>query len=261
MFYLGEFVAVKCAHEMFVTSRSLQQYVLHTWNHQTTYLPNGIFEHVSPFDFEQEVCAMGLEPYRYVVCVGRLMRDKAQHEVIAAFIRMKERAGENFSDLKLVLIGDVAHQNDSYRLFLEQQIEGRSDVIFAGVQTGMRLKALMKHARVGLSLSHSEGMPLSVLEMISFGVPMVVSDIDAHREIFGDDHAFIEVGNVERAAVQLTRLVCAFEDVRVIAGIIADRIAGKYRWEIIVARYCVALVATQTKFDLTKRAERITVGM
>ncbi len=260
MFYLGEFIAVKCAHEMFVTSRSLQQYVLHTWNFQTTYLPNGVFEYESSFDSGEEARTVGLEPGRYVVCVGRLMRDKAQHEVIAAFTRMKERVGEDFSDIKLVLIGDTANQNNEYRLFLEEQIGERSDILFFGVQSGARLKALMKHARVGMSLSYSEGMPLSVLEMASFGVPLVVSDIDAHREIFGEHHAFIEVGNVERAAVQLTRLVQNFEEIKVIAKIIAGNISAKYQWEIIVARYRVALVDVQTKQNLTNHEERIIVG-
>lgn len=249
MFYCGEYVAIKSAHEMFVTSRALEQYVLQTWNHRATYLPNGVFDDLDSYDSENEVREFGVEPYRYVVCVGRLMRDKAQHEVIAAFTRAKERLGEEFSDIKLVVVGDVADPNDSYRAFLDEQTQGRSDIIFVGVQTGSRLKALVKHARAGMSLSYSEGMPLSVLELASFGVPLVLSDITAHREIFGDAHAFIDLGNIERAALQLTRIISNFEEIRVIAKILAQRISQRYRWDIIVARYTVALVSLQSETE------------
>ncbi len=250
MFYVGEYVAISCSHEMFVTSRALEQYVLHTWNHRATYLPNGAFERTIAFDSTEDIRAFGLTPHRYVVCVGRLMRDKAQHEVIAAFVRAKERLDDaSCADLKLVIVGDSADAHDSYRAYLNEQIAGRDDVVFLGVQTGSILKSLIKHARVGVSLSYSEGMPLAVLEMASYGVPLVVSDITAHREIFGDDHAFIEVGNVERAAVQLARLVKNFDEIRVIAAIIAERIAARYCWDIIVARYCVSIVSVQTEFE------------
>lgn len=249
VFYVGEFVAIKCAHEIFVTSRALEAYVLKTWNHSATYLPNGVADSVAPLADESEVHALGVEPYRYVVCLGRLMRDKAQHEVIAAFTRAKERLGENFSDVKLVIIGDAADPHDSYRDFLQEQVAGNSDIIFAGVQTGSRLRALISHARAGVSLSYSEGMPLAVLELVTSGVPLVLSDITAHREILGDDHAFIELGNIERASEQLTRIVKNYDEVNVIAKILAKRVAARYRWDIIVARYCVSLVAGQSDLE------------
>jgi glycosyltransferase involved in cell wall biosynthesis len=106
-----------------------------------------------------------------------------------------------------VIIGDVADPSDSYRAFLEKQVGGNTDIVFAGVQTGAALKALTSYARAGISLSYSEGMPLAVLELATAGIPLVLSDISAHREILGEAHVFIEVGNIERASEHLARTV------------------------------------------------------
>lgn len=249
MFLVGEFVAVRCAHEIFVTSRSLEQYVFTVWNVAATYLPNGVFENTTAVNFEEELQAIGVKPYRYVVCLGRLMRDKAQHEVIAAFVRAKERLGAGFEDLKLVVIGDVADPSDLYRAFLEKQVAGNPDVIFAGVQSGAPLKALINYARTGVSLSYSEGMPIAVLELATAGVPLVLSDITAHREILGDSHAFVDVGNIERAGEHIARTVRNYDEVSVVSKILAKRIASNYRWDIIVARYLVSLVASQSELE------------
>lgn len=249
VFYCGEFIAAKCAHEIFATSRSLEQYVQKTWNIAATYLPNGVYEHAETTDFQDQLDAFGLKPQRYIVCLGRLMRDKAQHEVIATFVRAKERLGADFSDLKLVIIGDVADPGDSYRAFLEEQVGGNTDIVFAGVQTGAALKALTAYARAGISLSYSEGMPLAVLELATAGIPLVLSDISAHREILGEAHVFIEVGNIERASEHLARTVRNYDDILGVTRALAKRIASNYQWDIIVARYCVSLVAAQSESE------------
>lgn len=246
-FYCGEYVAVKCAHEIFTTSRALQTYVVQTWNRRTTYLPNGVFENANSHELEQELKAFNLEPYQYVICVGRLMHDKAQHETIEAFVRFKEQAGQEYADMKLVIVGDAAADGSAYREILAEQAAERTDIIFTGVQTGVCLKALMKFARTGVSQSYSEGMPLVVLELGSYGVPLILSDISAHREIFGDSHAYIQLGDIRRAAEHMERIVRGFEEIRPVAAIIADRIREHYHWDIIAARYSVALVASQTE--------------
>jgi len=242
-FFIGEYIAVRCAHEIFVTSRTLQTYVAQEWGRDATYLPNGVFVDNEKFGLESELAFFGVEPQQYVVCVGRFMYDKAQHEAIEAFIRAKARGGATMASIKLVLVGDASADDSPYRAVLEELAAGRDDIVFAGMQSGVRLKALMKYSRAGLSLSYSEGMPLVVLELAAYAVPLVLSDIDAHREIFGDLHAYIALGDIDRAATQLEMLVRNFDEVRVITSIIAHRIREQYQWDVIAARYGVSLVA------------------
>lgn len=241
-FFVGEWIAVRSAHELFVTSRGLQTYVLQEWRRDAVFLPNGVFADAAHASTEHELAAFSLTAHQFVVCVGRFMFDKAQHEAIEAFVRMKDRACGSMDEIKLVLVGDASSDNALYRDALLELAAHRNDIIFAGVQTGARLRALMAYARAGVSLSYSEGMPLAVLELAASGVPLVLSDIDAHREIFGDLHAFIPLGDIERASTQLELLVSRFADIRNISAIIGERVREQYRWDVIAARYGVSLV-------------------
>jgi glycosyltransferase involved in cell wall biosynthesis len=188
----------------------------------------------------------GLTPYNYVVCVGRLMVDKAQHELVESFIRLKKRLGPDgvHADLKLVFVGEAA-VGDDYAEILREQVVGRTDIIFTGVQTGSVLKTLMRFARTAAQPSYSEGMPLAVLEIAAFGVPLVLSDIPAHREIFGEIHGYNPVGDLDRLSRDLERNILHYETVRPVALAQARRIQDHYRWEVIAARYHVALVSSQ----------------
>ena len=242
-FWFGEWITMHAAHEVFVTSRFLQDYCYEVWGRNTTYLPNGVFE-IDPESSaaRNTLAGFGLKPHHYIVCVARLMVDKAQHELIESFIRLKSRLSDAHTDLKLVLVGEAA-AGDDYAESLREQAAGRTDIIFTGVQTGTTLKTLMRFARTAAQSSYSEGMPLAVLEIASFGVPLVLSDIPAHREIFGEVHAYNPVGDLDRLSRDLERNVLHYEEMRPVAVAQARRIQDQYRWEVIAARYHVALVS------------------
>lgn len=249
-FWFGEWITMKCADEVFVTSRFLQDYSYEVWGRTVTYLPNGVFEDAHeavPADFLQ---TFKIQSNKYIVCVGRLTQDKAQHEVIEAFLRMKERVGGDFPELKLVFVGDTLRPEE-YRERLFAVAQPHRDIIFAGIQTGTALKALMSHATCAVQSSHSEGMPLAVLELGAFGVPLVLSDIPAHREIFGSAHVYTEVGNVAHISEQLERVIRNRDQAHAIALIESKRIALEYRWEVIAARYRVSLVSFGSKVRIS----------
>lgn len=240
-FWCGEFVAMHAAHELFVTSRFLQDYCQQVWGRVALYLPNGVFDDASRVVSTQALEPFGVRPYEYIVCVGRLMMDKAQHELIEAFIRMKKRAIGDVQHLKLVIVGD-ASAHDPYGEVLHEFAVGRTDIVFTGTQTGSALKSLMVYARAGAQPSYSEGMPLSVLELAAHGVPLVLSDIPAHREIFGSTHQYVPCGDVDRMSRLLEHHSNNFEQMRPVAALQGARIQEQYRWEVIAARYHVALI-------------------
>lgn len=247
VFWLGELAAMKCAHDIFVTSRFLQDYCYEVWGRTAVYLPNGVFDDVNELDaiyLEQ----FGLRAFEYAVIVGRLMKDKAQHEAIEAFLRVKKN-NSALADMKLVVIGD-ATETDSYRAALREQAANHADIVFVGTQIGAPLKALMRFARAGISPSYSEGMPLAVLELAAFNVPLVISDISAHREIFGDGYPLVPVGDIDRLAYQLETVLTHYDAVLPVARIFAARVKEHYHWEIIAARYNVTLIAGRPHSEL-----------
>ncbi len=241
-FWCGEWIAVHASHELFVTSRFLQDYCYQVWGHRATYLPNGVFDDVHAGVSADALAPFDVRPYEYILCVGRLMMDKAQHELIEAFIRMKRRAAPEVQNLKLVIVGDAA-KNDPYGEVLKEFAAGRTDIIFTGTQSGSALKSLMAYARVGAQPSYSEGMPLTVLELASYSVPLILTDIPAHRELFGESYQYVPVGDVDRLS-RLTEHLCAhFDEVRPVARAQSARIQEQYRWEVVAARYAVSVVS------------------
>lgn len=240
-FWCGEWMAMHTAHELFVTSRFLHDYCQQVWGRAATYLPNGATRLEPTTAAAHILQQFGLRPHQYIVCVGRLMLDKAQHEHIEAFVRAKQRVGAPMQHVKLVIVGDAASR-DPYATVLHEAAAGCSDIIFTGNQTDDALAALMAYAATGVSCSYSEGMPLTVLELAAYGIPLVVSDIAAHREIFGEAHSYVPVGDIETMSRQLENHYFNFEQMHLTARVQAARIREQYRWEVIAARYHVALI-------------------
>jgi glycosyltransferase involved in cell wall biosynthesis len=109
-----------------------------------------------------------------VVTVGRLIPVKDPATVVAAF-----RRGARQAD-RLVMVGEgelpAATEDTGGR-------RGRSRVRLAGLLPRDRVYELLRRADVFVSASTVEGLPVSVLEAMACGCPVVLSDIPAHREI------------------------------------------------------------------------------
>jgi glycosyltransferase involved in cell wall biosynthesis len=70
-------------------------------------------------------------------------------------------------------------------------------VIFAGFRSGAQLTALYRRAARFLHPSEMEGFGLVVLEALSMGAPVSLSDIAVHREFELPDDSFFPVGDIQ----------------------------------------------------------------
>lgn len=104
--------------------------------------------------------------------------------------------------LVLVLIGDGA---ESARLrALAARLALGSRVVFAGERDGAA--HLLPAFDIYASPSRKEGMPMAVLEAMALGLPVVASDIPAHREVLGPASPGLVAGTVDGFAATLERL-------------------------------------------------------
>ncbi len=71
-----------------------------------------------------------------------------------------------------------------------------------GHQTGDALAELYTHAGMFVLPSSHEGQPIAVLEAASYGLPVILSDIPAHREIALSRARYVEVGDIAALAEQ-----------------------------------------------------------
>lgn len=116
--------------------------------------------------------SLGLEKGRYVVALGRFVPEKGFHDLIEAFRDMP-------GGYKLVIAGDADHPSD-YSTELKAQAR-RAGTVLPGFIHGAELNELMSHAALFCMPSYHEGLPIALLEAMSYGLDVVVSDIPACR--------------------------------------------------------------------------------
>ncbi len=200
---LGERWGMRCAHRTIAISRVIQDLVQSKHGVRPALVPNGAtLPEIPPGAAAPQT--FGLQPGRYILLVSRLVPEKRHLDLIAAF----RRAG--LPDWKLAIVGAADHP-DEYTRQVQAQAAATPGVVCTGFQTGQALAEL--YARAGLFVlpSSHEGLPIALLEALSYGVCPLVSDIPANLELgLPPEHCFA-LGDVAALARALQRLAARIE--------------------------------------------------
>jgi glycosyltransferase involved in cell wall biosynthesis len=173
LIYLGELSAILFAQYRIVVSRELQQYFDSAHGIKAFYIPNGITP--VPARKPNLITKWGLSRRGYFLCVGRLVPEKRMEDVIRAYSLNPRRCS-------LVIVGDNAAAGQ-YMNGLKKLAENIPSVIFTGYQFGAVLEELFSNARAFITASELEGLPITLLEALSYGIMCVTSAIGPHREL------------------------------------------------------------------------------
>ncbi len=173
---LGEIIGCYLADEIIPVSLELEKYIEKKYNKKTSFIPHGIKKEKCVSD--EYIKKWGLEKNNYILAVSRLIRHKGLHYLIKAYEGIK-------TDKKLVIVGPSFHTED-YEKELKELSKNNPNIIFLGTQQGEILKSLYSNAYVFVNPSEQEGLPLTVLESASFGIPLLLSDIDIHRKMLNN---------------------------------------------------------------------------
>jgi glycosyltransferase involved in cell wall biosynthesis len=205
MLGLGERFACTFPHETITVSRGLRAYCEKNFGRCAHYIPNGIEEPAPGEQGWSDVLERyGLEPGGYIVMVSRLVRHKGAHHLIRAFRRIK-RSGGAYGK-KLVIVGDSAFTDD-YVLELKQLAAGDEDIVFTGYQSGADLDLLFAGSYMVVHPSESEGLPISVLEAMSYGKTVLTSDIPENMEAVNEYGVTFRNTDVEDLALKMVHLI------------------------------------------------------
>ena len=82
-----------------------------------------------------------------------------------------------------------------------------NDVVLTGFIKGRKLHSLLTNASCYCLPSSHEGLPIALLEAMSYNIPVVVSDIPANLEIGLDESFYFPCGNIEMLANRLEEKV------------------------------------------------------
>lgn len=222
---LGEKCAVKFADEIIVLSENVQQYFKDTYGRETVFVPNG----VSPAErCEADVITekFGLRKNDYILFLGRLVPEKGIRYLVNAFKDVK-------TDKKLVIAGGSS-DTDDFEKELKEMACGDERIIFTGFVQGRIWQELYSNAYVYALPSDVEGMPLSLLEAMSFGNCCLTSDIPECDSVIGSQGVTFEKGNTGDLKEKLQYL-CDNPEVTVkFSSESADYVCKKYSWNSVV---------------------------
>jgi len=186
--YMGEKWGMKWSNQRIVISKVIQKLVAEKYNEDSVLIPNGVTVNKIPDSFSA-VEKFNLTPNKYVVQVSRLVPEKRQLDLIKAFNQT------DIPEWKLVLIGQI-NPTESYSQRLLLEAENNDNIILTDFQNGLALKELLAHAGIFVLPSSHEGLPIAMLEALSYGLNVIASDIPANLEVNLNRNQYFPLGNI-----------------------------------------------------------------
>jgi glycosyltransferase involved in cell wall biosynthesis len=243
---MGEKNAVKYADEIIVLSRGVQKYFSDTYGRKTVYIPNGV---TKPEIREAELITkeFGLEKDGYILYLGRLVPEKGVQYLIEAYQKIQENNNDdlknenlNKSDIKCktkkLVIAGGSGDTDAFVKELKHETYGNENIILTGFVQGRILEELYSNAYCYVLPSDLEGMPLSLLEAMSYGNCCLTSDIDECAEVLEDKGVTFKKGNVTDLREKLEWICSNEAEVAKYKAEAAEFICGKYNWDEVVEK-------------------------
>lgn len=195
---LGEYLGGKFANQVIVISSVIAEIIRNRCGRESNLIYNGV-----PLPDRSEsknyLEQTGIKPKNYILAVARFVPEKGLHDLINAFADLK-------GNYQLVIAGDADHETTYSRKLKELAAEDER-IILTGYITGEDLNQVFSHARLFCLPSYHEGLPIALLEAMSYGLPLLVSDIPANKEVELPGNRFFKCGDIEDLKSKLGTLL------------------------------------------------------
>lgn len=218
----GERMAARFADEVIVLSKEVQKYFQDAYGRKTVFIPNGVNR---PESRKAQLIRnqYGIDKDGYILFLGRLVPEKGIAYLIKAFKDIE-------TGKKLVIAGGSS-DTDAFMQELKALTGGDPRILFTGFVQGRLLEELYSNAYVYVLPSDLEGMPLSLLEAMSYGNCCLVSDIAECAEVVENKAVLFHKGSISDLKEKLQWLCDDRKVVERYKGMAADYICGKYNWD------------------------------
>jgi len=142
---------------------------------------------------------------RPICYIGRMDATKNTKELLEIFLKLRKEVSDEFF---LLLVGDVReHYMDLPETLIKTRLEDRT-AYFRPIpyeNVDVLLGKIREHKGIFVSPSKGESFGLSALEAMMSGLPVLLSDIDCHRQLVDGENAFLyEPGNIAQAVDKLS---------------------------------------------------------
>ena len=216
----GEKMAAKYADKIIVLSKGVQKYFKDTYNRDTVFIPNGVNKpEIRKSNIIKE--KYGIDKNNYILFLARIVPEKGLHYLIEAFKQLN-------TNKKLVIAGGASHTNE-YLEKIKEIVKDDNRIIMTGFVQGQELEELYSNCYLYCLPSDIEGMPLSLLEAMSYGNKCLVSNIEENIQVVEDKAVTFEKGNVQDLKEKLENMLSS-NDLLEKREEISDYILQKYNW-------------------------------
>lgn len=217
MLKLGEVSMCRFAHEIIVLTETMRDYLLQRHGRESHVIPNGAYININ--HGTDKLKEFGLESGKYILSVSRLIRLKGLQYLIPAFKKIK-------GDEKLVIVGDGDYLPELKKLAGDDQ-----HIIFAGNQTGETLEQLYTNAKLFIQSSEMEGLSISLLEAMAYGLPCLVSEIIANRQAAEEAAIYFTSKDINELGEKLNYCLVNPEKMNEVGRIGKERAENIFNWE------------------------------
>jgi len=195
---MSEFLAVVFANKVIAISRTIAQGIWVKFRKTAVVIPNGV-KPVRRRETWDILKKYGLEHNKYILAVGRFVPEKGFHDLLDAYAMFGDK------DRKLVIVGTADHE-DNYSRALREKAMRIPGVVLPGFLNGTPLEELYSHAGLFVLPSYYEGLPIVLLEALSYGLNCLISDIPANREVGLEEDRYFKTGDTHDLSVKLAEL-------------------------------------------------------
>lgn len=193
---LCERIGVAFADQVIAIAQNIADDIKKNYDRKAAVIPNGVnIPDVAETD--GILRRYGLMRGRYILAVGRFVPEKGFNDLIDAFL------GAGASSWKLVIAGDADHE-DHYSRELKAKAKNHPSIVLTGFLKGRPLEELYSHAGIFVLSSYYEGLPIVLLEAMSYGLSCIASDIPANRNITLKNERLFKPGDISTLSLRIT---------------------------------------------------------
>lgn len=159
-----------------------------------------------------------------ITFVGRIVKDKGINELIEAFANLSKK----YNNLKLLLVGDYEEHLNPIKNENKILIDSLDSIITVGFQNDIR--DFLSITDLFVLPSYREGLPNSLIEAGSFGIPLLATNINGCNEIIDDGITgiLVEKKSAKKLEEAIDKLLEDKELYNSIKLKVRDRIIEKY---------------------------------
>lgn len=226
---LGEYASARFANHTISVSKTLVPYYMEKYKKEIEYIPNGIsFNEKASLKEIKEI--YDIEEDKYILFVARLVPEKGCHYLIEAFKNIS-------TDMKLIIAGDNPY-NVEYVNSLKEMASSDSRIKMIGFQDMKVLSSLYSNTYAYVLPSDIEGLPISLLEAMSFGCLCIVSNIEENLVVLEENGLCFKKGDIDS-------LKSVLEDVIINnykytenfdSDILSKRVRYDYNWDEVASK-------------------------